>query len=89
MKESCDLVIGRSGDREINFTAETRRRGEESGDRYLRNAWGILLATLREVFDESAYERFLLRTKSLRSHESYRDFMSERERSAARNPRCC
>jgi hypothetical protein len=49
----------------------------------------ILRASLREIFDESAYDRFLLRTKSPRSVASYRDFMGERDAAMLKKPRCC
>jgi len=55
----------------------------------VQNAWNILYAALREIFDESAYDRFLQRTKNSHSIESYRAFMRERESTAARKPRCC
>ena len=57
--------------------------------RHLRQAWQIVRATLREIFDESAYERFLARTQSSRSVESYRQFQREREAGMERKPRCC
>ncbi|HKR95381.1 MAG TPA: CstA-like transporter-associated (seleno)protein, partial [Candidatus Angelobacter sp.] len=57
--------------------------------RRLQNGWKILRSALREIFDESAYERFLQRTRSAHSAESYRAFMRERESAAARKPRCC
>ena len=49
----------------------------------------ILRAMLREIFDESAYDRFLQRTKAPRSVASYRDFMQEREAGMTRRPKCC
>jgi hypothetical protein len=49
----------------------------------------VLKTTLREIFDESGYDRFLARTHSERSVSSYRDFMSERENAMARKQRCC
>lgn len=55
----------------------------------LRHVAKIARAVLREVFDESAYERFLLRTASARSVASYRAFLAEREVATARKPRCC
>ncbi len=55
----------------------------------LRNVTLIATATLREIFDESAYDRFLARTQTLRSVESYREFMRERETTVAKRPRCC
>jgi len=54
-----------------------------------KHAWSLFRAALREVFDESAYERFLLRTRAPRSRESYQAFMREKEAAAARRPRCC
>ncbi len=53
------------------------------------NAWRILLATLREIFDESAYARFLQRTQMAPSRAAYAAFLREREHSQARRPRCC
>jgi hypothetical protein len=52
-------------------------------------AWQTFRATLREIFDESAYDRFLQRTKAPRSVTSYRDFMQEREAGMTRRPKCC
>jgi hypothetical protein len=60
-----------------------------TGLKQLCAAFWIFLAALREIFDESAYERFLLRTHAARSVASYRDFLREREGALARKPRCC
>lgn len=46
-------------------------------------------AALREIFDESAYDRFLQRTGASHSAESYRAFMRDRESTMAKKPRCC
>jgi hypothetical protein len=48
-----------------------------------------LRATLREIFDESAYDRFLLRTHASRSVASYRTFTRERDAAMVKRPRCC
>ena len=56
---------------------------------YLIKAARTLLATLREIFDESAYDRFLLRTNAGRSIASYRDFTRERDSAMLKRPRCC
>lgn len=48
-----------------------------------------LLAALREIFDENAYQRFLIRTNGAVSVESYKAFMREREAGMQRRPRCC
>jgi hypothetical protein len=49
----------------------------------------ILLATLREVFDESAYARFLRCQGVPSSPAAYAAFWRERESSFARRSRCC
>jgi hypothetical protein len=49
----------------------------------------LLAATLQEVFDESAYQRFLSRGNLSPSVESYAAFLTEHEKSRARRPRCC
>jgi hypothetical protein len=46
-------------------------------------------ATLREIFDESAYDRFLLRIHAPRSVASYRAFTRERDDAMLKKPRCC
>lgn len=60
-----------------------------SPQQHLSTAWRIILATLREIFDENAYDRFLKRTRTSRSVASYRAFMQERESSIVTRPRCC
>jgi hypothetical protein len=46
-------------------------------------------AALREIFDESAYDRFLLRTSKVHSAASYRDYTRERDAAMIKKPRCC
>lgn len=46
-------------------------------------------AALREIFDESAYDRFLMRTDASRSVASYRAFTRERDAAMVKKPRCC
>jgi hypothetical protein len=55
----------------------------------LAKAFQILLATLREIFDESAYARFLRRTQMQSSPAAYAAFWREREISHQRRPKCC
>lgn len=55
----------------------------------LNQALRILIATLREIFDEAAYSRFLARTQMDSCPAAYAQFWHEREISAARKPRCC
>jgi hypothetical protein len=54
-----------------------------------KNACGILLATLREIFDEAAYARFLNRAGMVSSSESYAAFRQEFEEAKMRRPKCC
>ncbi len=49
----------------------------------------ILLTTLREIFDEAAYERFLVRTKVVSSPTAYAAFRQEFEEAKTRRPKCC
>lgn len=49
----------------------------------------ILLATLREIFDEAAYSRFLRRSQMASSPAAYAAFWRERESSRGRRPKCC
>lgn len=55
---------------------------------YLRQAANILINTLREIFDEAAYARFLERTQMASSPSAYAAFWRERENKAPQ-PRCC
>ena len=57
--------------------------------RRIYSALRILVAALREIFDENAYARFLDREGLAESRESYRTFLREREPVIARRPRCC
>ena len=47
----------------------------------------VLVAALREIFDESAYARFLDRQMMASSPAAYGEFL--REIAKARRPRCC
>jgi hypothetical protein len=49
----------------------------------------ILQETLREIFDEASYARFLDRTQVPSSPRAYAAYCKEREASHARKPRCC
>lgn len=49
----------------------------------------ILAATLREIFDESAYARFLNRRQLQSSRAAYAAFRQEYEAAKARRPKCC
>jgi len=92
----------RSRGEDQTLTTEARRHGERSGDPViardrvigvaatsLRKTLQIIRAMLREIFDESAYDRFLLRTHASRSIASYRAFTRERDATMLKKPRCC
>jgi hypothetical protein len=49
----------------------------------------ILIATLREIFDEAAYERFLRRRQMDSSATAYAAFRAEFEEAKTRRPKCC
>jgi hypothetical protein len=55
----------------------------------MRQVLLLLRAALREIFDENAYARYLVRTQMEAGRESYRAFQAERDLAAARKPRCC
>jgi hypothetical protein len=57
--------------------------------RRLKSCAGIFLAALREIFDESAYARFLDQRQLAPSRKSYASFRREYEVTKARRPRCC
>jgi hypothetical protein len=49
----------------------------------------VLISTLREIFDESAYSRFLSRHGINSCHQAYAAFLREQEGIKARRPKCC
>jgi len=49
----------------------------------------IVVATLREIFDEAAYDRFLLRKQMASSPKAYAAFRQEFEDAKMRRPKCC
>jgi hypothetical protein len=55
----------------------------------LKAALEIALATLREIFDENAYARYLERTGMVASRVSYAGFLAERRAAEQRRIRCC
>jgi len=57
--------------------------------RAMTQALRILLAALREIFDESAYARFLDRTQMKSSPAAYAAFWRERDSGSKPRPRCC
>jgi hypothetical protein len=55
----------------------------------LRAFLSVLLAMLREIFDESAYARYLEQHQLSSSPKAYAGFRREYELVKARRPRCC
>jgi len=49
----------------------------------------ILLATLREIFDEAAYQRFLSRSGLPSCPDAYAAFWRERQSGPVRPTKCC
>jgi hypothetical protein len=77
--------------------APARETLEAKADRAKANAilaaiarqFNVLVAALREIFDESAYARFLDRRRVVSSPAAYGEFLRESEIARARRPRCC
>jgi hypothetical protein len=53
------------------------------------SGWRILVAMLREIFDEAAYARFLDRAGMASSTEAYLAFRREFDEAKVRRPKCC
>jgi hypothetical protein len=51
--------------------------------------FAIAWATVREIFDESAYSRFLSRNHMESSPQAYAAFRRENETAKMRRARCC
>ena len=49
----------------------------------------IFWATLREIFDEAAYDRFLRSRGLTTSPQAYESFQQDRRVTQERKPRCC
>jgi hypothetical protein len=73
-------------DRKSMILAESRMFGML---RKVKECTGTFYATLREIFDESAYMRFLNRKQLVSSREAYAAFRQEYEVIKSRRPRCC
>ena len=57
--------------------------------RLVRSFCRVVVAALREIFDEAAYARFLGRNGLAASRVSYAAYLRQNERMNARRPRCC
>jgi len=54
-----------------------------------QRAFALFVGVLQEIFDESAYRRFLVRAGRKSSREAYADFLREGQAVRERKPRCC
>jgi hypothetical protein len=57
--------------------------------RKIVSSWHTFMATLREIFDEAAYSRFLERAGIVSSSAAYAAFRQEFEELKVRRPKCC
>jgi hypothetical protein len=64
-------------------------RLDSRGRLSLRELFGLIVAVLREIFDEAAYQRFLDRSHLESSPNAYAIFRRENEQAKSRRPRCC
>ena len=51
--------------------------------------FSLIHAALAEIFEESAYARFLARKRIRSSSQAYTIFLREQETAKSRRPRCC
>jgi hypothetical protein len=72
----------------IAFCADAIRGGGTRMTRF-RKIIAIMVATLREIFDESAYGRFLAYHQIGSCPSAYAAFLREQENIKSRRPKCC
>ncbi len=58
-------------------------------ERNLTEFTSIFAATLREIFEENSYARFLERNGLVVSRDSYAQYLSETAQARERRHRCC
>jgi hypothetical protein len=54
-----------------------------------KHFYATLVSIVREIFDESAYERFLKREKLTYGDKTYAAFLREQGELKGRRPKCC
>jgi hypothetical protein len=78
---------------ESNSAPATKRcsagRTRASASTWFTGVIRLLLSTLWEVFDESAYARFLARHSISSCPAAYAAFLREHGTAKARRPKCC
>jgi hypothetical protein len=55
----------------------------------MHQVFPTIVAILREIFEESAYLRFLARNELSSCPNAYAAFLREQEGTKARRPKCC
>jgi hypothetical protein len=55
----------------------------------VRHAACLFTQTLREIFDENSYARFLARTGLANSSSAYAEYLHQESHLRERRPRCC
>jgi len=55
----------------------------------ITRSFAVLIAVLQEIFDESAYKRFLERSQLESSPKAYAVFRNENDQAKSQRPRCC
>jgi hypothetical protein len=80
-----DVLVGPAG----RSLAALRRQECPRLTGWLKRATMVLVSGVREIFDESAYSRFLQRRQMPSSCAAYAAFRQEYEALKARRPRCC
>jgi hypothetical protein len=55
----------------------------------IRQVARLFVQTLREIFDENSYARFLARSGLANSSSAYAEFLHQESHLRERRPRCC
>ena len=61
----------------------------QRGRRVLSRSAELVLCSLREIFDENAYQRFLQRRGLISSRAAYAEFLLDIRKQRERQARCC
>jgi len=77
------------GEEHVGADVLTRQAWRSRRTGQLRHAMAVLVSVAQEIFDETAYQRFLNRTQMQAGAESYAEFRKEQDELRARRARCC
>ncbi len=83
------MLCGAGAPARETLEARTHRARVSAIAAVIIHSFKLLAATLQEIFDESAYQRFLDRTRLQSSPHAYAIFQQENEQTKSRRPRCC